>query len=83
MQAIFPGHDDSYTPSFLRQLHEDFNIPYSNTSNFSVCLVLAKEHSQILHWQIPKNKKFPTAPITDVEDSQKYFAPLNSNLDLF
>ena len=37
----------------------------------------------MLDWQLPKNKKSPTAPIADVKDAQKYVAPLNSNLDLF
>ena len=83
VKAIFPGHDKSYTTSCLRQLHEDCNIPYSNMSNVCVCLVLSKEHPQILDWQMPKGKKFPTDHISDVEDAQKYVAPLNSNFNFF
>ena len=66
----------------MRQLHEDCNTPYSNMSNFLVCLVLAKENPQILDWQLPENKNFSTSTIADVENAQKYVAPLNSNLDL-
>ena len=83
VQAIFSGHDESYTHSCLRQLHEDCNIPYSIMSNVRVCLVLVEEHPQMLDWQLPEKKKFPTAPIADVEDAQKSVAPLNSNLGLF
>ena len=37
----------------------------------------------MLYWQLPEKNKLPTAPILDVEDSQKSVAPLYSNLDLF
>ena len=37
----------------------------------------------MLDWQLPEKKKFPTAPIADVEDARKAVAPLNSNLDQF
>ena len=83
VQAIFPGHDASYTHLCQLQLHEDCNIPYSNMRNVRVCLVLSKDHPQMLDWQMPEKKNFSTVPISDVEDAQKYVSPLNSNLDLF
>ena len=52
-------------------------------SNARVCLVLAKEHPKMLDWKLLEKKKFPTAPIADVEDACKDVAPLNSKLDFF
>jgi hypothetical protein len=69
VQAIFSHHDESYTPSCLHQFHEECSIPYSNMSNVRVCLVFAKDHPQMLDWQLPEKKKFLTAPIADVEDA--------------
>ena len=37
----------------------------------------------MLDWQLPEKNKLSTATILDVEDSQKYVAPLYSNLYLF
>ena len=81
--TYFSGNDESYNPLCMRQIHEDCNIPYSNMNNFRVCLLLANYYPRMLDWKLPENQKFPTAHIADVEDSQKYVAPLYSNLYLF
>ena len=84
VQDIFPGHDESYNPFFMHQLHEDCNIPYINMSN--VCLFALLFPRSILKCCIgncPRRISSLHLPLQILKMLENLFPLLNSNLDLF